>query len=158
MDARRPSRTTAGPELAEIVGNVLGDLAFLVGDDERPQPPVAAEWMECEISYSGPLGGTLRCWCTRDFAVQLAANLLGVSAADESVAKGVGDALGEFLNVVCGQFITARHGTDPVFNLSIPRAIECGAAPSFEFDRYELFCELAVSGAPFYCAYRQEGG
>jgi hypothetical protein len=158
MDTGSPNRTTAGPELADIVGEVLGDLAFLVSDDERPVPPVTAKWMACEISYSGPFGGTLRCWCTRDFAVQLAANLLGVSATDEAVANGTGDALGEFMNVVCGQFITARHGSDSVFSLSIPTAVECAQAPRLEFAGYDASCELAVSGAPFYCAYRQERG
>jgi len=156
MDPSQTNPLTATPDLAEIVGDVLGDLAFLVGDDEHPEPPPDAVWMECGVSYRGPFGGTLRCWCTRDFAVQLAANLLGLGVDDDNVVDGIGDALGEFMNVVCGQFVTAAHGTDPVFNLSIPTAAECAETPRFEFDDYDLSCALAVSGEPFYCAYRRD--
>ena len=52
--------------------------------------------------------------------------------------SGVYDALREFMNVVCGQFITACHGTDRVFNLSIPTAVECAESPQFNFDDQQL--------------------
>ena len=153
MEPSKNDPTTATPDLTTIVGDVLADLAFLVSDDEQPEPVPGAVWMECRISYSGPPGGTLRCWCTWDFAVQLAANLLGLGPDNEAVLSGVDDAICEFMNVVCGQFITACHGTDRVFNLSIPTAVECAETPQFNFDDDEVACGLSVSGEPFYCAY-----
>ena len=152
MKSSRP-RAPAVPDLATIVSDVLGDLAFLVGDQERSLPPPGAVWMECRIAYSGPCSGTLRCWCTRDFAVQLAANLLGVEPDDPAVQGGLEDALGEFMNVVCGQLVTAWHGEDAVFNLSIPTAVVCREPPRFDPDPAEGVCALSVGGAPFYCAH-----
>ena len=158
MEPSRIDPTTAAPGLAAIVGDVLGDLAFLVSDDEQPEPTPDAVWMDCRISYSGPLGGTLRCWCTREFALQLAANLLGLSSDNQAVVDGLEDALCEFMNVVCGQFVTAHHGTDSVFNLSIPTASQCAQAPQFDFDGNETACALSISGEPFYCKYEREPG
>lgn len=158
MEPSKNDPTMARPDLTTIVGDVLGDLAFLVSDDEQSEASPGTVWMECHVSYSGPPGGTLCCWCTREFAVQLAANLLGLNPENEAVLSGVDDALREFMNVVCGQFITACHGTDRIFNLSIPTASQCAQAPRFDFDGSETACALTVSGEPFYCKYERERG
>lgn len=158
MEPSETNTTKADPDLATIVGDVLGDLAFLVGDDERPEPPPGAVWLECCISYSGPLSGRLHCWCTRSFALQLAANLLGGSPDDDAALDGVGDALGEFMNVVCGQLVTAWHGTDPVFDLSIPTVSECDETPRVSLEQLDGTCALSVSGEPFYCMYEPGRG
>jgi len=155
MEPIESSTTAARPDLALIVSDVLGDLAFLVGDDESPDVPKDAAWLECRISYQGPFNGTLRCWCTRNFALQLAANLLGLSLEDDEANEGMGDAVCEFMNVVCGQFVTAWYGTDPVFNLSIPSVVECPAAPRLDLGANAGVCALSVSGEPFYCVYEQ---
>lgn len=158
MKLNRANTMATEPDLATIVGDVLGDLAFLVTDDEPPQPSTDAVWMECRISYAGPGSGELHCWCPRDFAVQLAANLLGVEPDNPLVQSGIHDALCEFMNVVCGQFVTARHGTSPVFNLSIPTAVECLQMPRFEPDEGKSACALSVGGQPFYCKYEPKKG
>jgi len=156
MQRGKSDSTTRRSELATIVGDVLGDLAFLVGGDRPPVPASGAAWMECRIAYSGPVGGTLHCWCTRDFALQLAANLLGLSPDNPAVLSGIDDALGEFMNVVCGQFVTACHGTDRVFNLSIPTPGPGLPPPQISFDGRETACALSVSGEPFYCKCEPE--
>jgi len=156
MHPSKSEPTTSRPDLATIVGDVLGDLAFLVSGDKPPVPASGAAWMECRISYSGPVAGTLHCWCTRDFAVQLAANLLGLSPQNQEVQSGLGDALCEFINVVCGQWVTACHGTGLVFDLSIPTASPCTPAPQINFEGSETACALSVSGEPFYCKYEPE--
>ena len=153
MEPNETNAAAATADLAAIVTDVLGDLAFLVSDDQPREPSPDAAWLECCISYAGPQRGTLRCWCTRGFAVQLATNLLGLEPDDEAVRKGTSDALCEFMNVVCGQLVTAWHGTDPVFNLSIPTVVECREPPQLSFDHRGLACALSVSGEPFYCAY-----
>jgi CheY-specific phosphatase CheX len=88
-------------------------------------------WLETEIGYAGPARGTLRFHCNRDFTMLLAANLLGIDPeAVDSPAKA-DDATKEFVNIVCGQFITALHGTEEVFDLSIPRIRELAETPDF---------------------------
>lgn len=156
MEPSKTSAAKAPPDLATIVGDVLGDLAFLVSDDERPALPAGAVWLECRISYSGPFSGTLRCWCTQSFASQLAANLLGTRPDSDAVREGVGDALGEFMNIVCGQLVTAWHGTDPVFDLSIPTVNECRETPRLDLEQRDGACALSISGEPFYCRHEQD--
>jgi CheY-specific phosphatase CheX len=155
----RPAKAdTITPNLATIVGGVLGDMAFLVEDDHQEKPVRAQAWLECSVTFSGPAVGTLRCWCTHGFATQLAANLLGSEADDEEVCGGAIDALREFMNVVCGQLVTAWYGTGQVFNLSIPAVKECGHQPRFDSGRGDTVCRLSVSGQPFYCMFRPCGG
>lgn len=153
MEPINADPTVKSPELVAIVGDVLGELAFMVGDDESVETLAGAVWMECGISYRGPFAGTLRCWCTRDFATQLVANLLGTDAGDETTLDETGDALCEFMNVVCGQLVTAWHGADPVFDLSIPTVVECDETPRLEPDKHTAACQLTVSGEPFFCVY-----
>lgn len=145
---------TAALDLTAVVCNVLEDLAFLVSDEGESRAAARNEWLECAISYEGPVSGTLVCWCTRNFALQLTANLLGADPDDGSVQQQIGDALREFMNVVCGQFVTTVHGSGPVFNLSIPSARECPEPPVIDWERETAACSLSVSGEPFYCVYR----
>ena len=45
---------------------------------------------------------------------------MGLEPFSEEAVENAPDALGEMLNVICGQYLTAQFGTSPVFNLSIP--------------------------------------
>jgi hypothetical protein len=38
------------------------------------------------------------------------------------------------MNIVCGQFVTAVHGTGPVFDLTIPRTEAMPQAPDLTLD------------------------
>jgi hypothetical protein len=140
-------------DLAAIVTEVLGDLAFMVGDDAPAALPPGAVWLQCEIQYEGPVGGTLCCWCTRDFAIQLAANLLGIEPDEGDAQVGAADAVRELLNVLCGQLVTAWYGQTAIFNLSIPTVRECVEVPAPA--PAEASCQLSISGEPFYCVHRQ---
>ncbi len=155
MEPSGNNPTATRTDLATIVADVLGDMAFLVSDDEPAEVPPGSVWLECTITYRGPMSGTLRCWCTRDFAHQLAANLLGLDPDDDEAVAGTTDALCEFMNVTCGQLVTALHGTEPVFDLSIPTVTECSEAPRFDENDHDVACELSVSGEPFYCVYEK---
>jgi hypothetical protein len=146
--------TTKKRELAEIVADVLGDLAFLVGDEEASERMPEDGWLECGISYRGPMSGRLQCWCTRVFATQLAANLLGIEPEDGSAEAAAHDAVQEFMNVVCGQVVTAWYGREPVFNLTIPTVTPCPGAPGGKTPEHDGWCELSVDDEPFFCAHR----
>lgn len=115
--------------LATIFSEVLADLAFMFTDEEPVDPPPGDVWLETTISYSGPVAGTLRLRCTRDFSSQLAANLLGTDLGDPDSEHSARDAVKEFMNIVCGQFITAVHGTEEVFNLTIPAIVDLPQTP-----------------------------
>ena len=155
MEPSNLETSTAKRDLAAVVTEVLGDLAFMVSDDEPIDLPAGAAWLRCEVSYDGPAQGTVCCWCTRDFAIQLAANLLGTEP-DEGDAQIVAeDAVCEFMNVLCGQLVTTWHGKDDVYNLSIPMVRECTETPQPPAVEDGTYCQLSISSEPFYCTYCQ---
>lgn len=153
MEPNENKQTAVQPDLGTIVGDVLGDLAFMVGDEGCAETPAGSAWLECSVSYRGPISGGLRCWCTLDFANQLVANLLGMEISDGGGSAETFDALRELMNVVCGQVVTAWHGADAVFDLSIPVVVECAEAPRPNVQEHRAACELSVSGEPFLCVY-----
>ena len=138
-----------------MLTDVLGNLAFMVSDDEPVEQPGEAVWLECKISYHGPVNGGVVCWCTRDFAIQLAANLLGIEPDEGDARAAAEDALCEFINVFVGQLVTTWHGTTDVYSLSIPTVCEHTDAPKPPSPNdAELVIRLSISGEPFYCTYR----
>lgn len=143
------------PDLTTVVLDVLGELAFMVTDDEPAELPTGTVWMQGEVSYCGEVSGTLRCWCTRDFAARLAANLLGIELDEGEAQISAEDALREFLNVLCGQLVTTWHGTEGVFNLSIPSVHECMDAPKGVEAEADHTCRLSIEGEPLLFTYRR---
>lgn len=140
--------------LKKVFSEVLADLAFMFTDQEECRRPSAGPVLETTITYHGPCSGSLQLRCPRDFSTRLAANLLGTDPQHADVAEAAADAVREFMNIVCGQFITAAHGSEDVFNLSIPRIVELtdpglpvtGADPGS--------CVLAVEGEPVQLFHR----
>ncbi|RMF85828.1 MAG: hypothetical protein D6744_00745 [Planctomycetota bacterium] len=133
-----------------MVCDVLGEMAFMVSDDEPADPPADASWLEAEIRYLGPVEAILRCRCTGAFARELTANLLCLDAESCSEDEA-NDGLREFMNVLCGQLVTAWHGREAVFNLSIPD-VHAAAAPE---DGDSPTCRLCVSGTPLFFWHSQ---
>lgn len=155
MDPANPNLTTQQRELSAIVADVLGNLAFMVSDEEPNEYPPGAVWVECTVTYHGPPNGRLSCWCTRDFAIQLAANLLGIEPDESDALAGAEDAVREFMNVLCGQMVSIWHGSTSVFSLSIPTVRECLDLPSACGGPAGQHCQLSISGEPLYCSYEQ---
>jgi CheY-specific phosphatase CheX len=122
---RPPTKAT----LTTVFSDVLANLAFMFSDGSQAEPLPGTRWLETSIAYRGPVVGTLTFHCTTEFGELLAANLLGVDAADHAARARTQDAVKEFMNIVCGQFITALHGTEHIFDLSIPQTRELDETP-----------------------------
>jgi CheY-specific phosphatase CheX len=118
--------------LATIFSEVLADLAFLFTDEAPDAVEPDDEWIETAIGYRGPVNGDLTFRCPRRFTHLLAANLLGADAAAGVTPSQADDAVKEFMNIVCGQFVTANHGVEEVFNLTIPAVRVLREAPDFD--------------------------
>ena len=78
----------------------------------------------------------------------LAANLLGTDPMDDDAKSKANDAVKEFMNIVCGQFITASHGTEDVFDLTIPQIRELPEPPDLAEDDGDRITTLLVEGHP----------
>ncbi len=155
METARPETVTR-TALSGIVNEVLGNLAFMIGEEAPPAAAARSDWLQSEIHYYGPYAGGLRCWCTPKTAVQLAAALLG-SDPDESEAQAAAeDACREFINVLCGQVVTAWYGSEAVFGLTIPTVNRGAAAAPLPGGAAAEFCAISVAGEPFYCLHAAE--
>ncbi len=118
--------------LTTVLSEVLANLAFMFTDDGEFDPAAGERWLETAIGYKGSVSGSLRLTCTATFAAQLAANLLGVESSAETIEQESIDAVKEFMNVVCGQYVTTAYGIEDVFNLTIPEVFERSTAPEFD--------------------------
>lgn len=139
--------------LTTVFSEVLASLAFMFTDDEQQNPPPDTVWLETRISYFGPFRGTLFLRCTRDFSTLLAANLLGIDSEDDQAATAAEDASKEFMNIVCGQLVTALYGTESVFNLSIPQLDVMSAPPDLDIPDDPRVSTLWVEGSPVQLSY-----
>ncbi len=103
------------------------------------------------------MAGTLRLRCTREFSTRLAANLLGTDVGDAGAEQQPNDAVKEFVNIVCGQFITAAHGTEEVFNLTIPKIAELPDTPDLSARAGVEVSVLSVDGQFVQLSHLPEG-
>ncbi len=153
----KPAATQERKEaLSTLISDVLGELAFMVLDDDDPVIDPDGDWIECSVSYHGPVSGSLTCWCTREFANSLCMNLLGCDPSEDE-GVDVGDAIREFMNIICGQVITSWHGTKAVFNLSIPN-VRDGSPPSKDPADQLYTHSCSVSGEALLFLYSPQDG
>lgn len=132
--------------LTTICSEVLSNLAFLFTEEEPGERLPDGSWLETTIRYKGPCAGTLKFTCTSDFSILLAANLLGIAPQDQEAQDKGRDAVKEFMNIVCGQLVTAIHGTDDVINLTIPEIRELSEAPEWTPEDNVDSTTLSVEG------------
>lgn len=142
--------------LKAIFSDVLANLAFMFTDEDIIEPDPGHVWLETTITYQGPKEGTLRFRCPRDFASLLAANLLGIDPEDQDAATQCEDAVKEFMNIVCGQLVTALHGEDDVYNLSIPRTVELYETPDLSDDGGVNMYTVSIDGKPIQMIYEPQ--
>ena len=114
--------------LAEVFCDILMKYAFMFGDaspkDELPTN--GSNYLRAAIDFSGYRSGTLEISTSTELCAELAANVLGIEPDDDNSVDNSSDALEEFINVVCGQFLTTAFGDAPVFDLSPPSVLEIG--------------------------------
>lgn len=109
--------------VTEVFAHVMEQTAFMFGEPARKEDLLLAgqPFVEASMSFQGPMRGTLQIAVSPDACLQIAANVLGMSADDPFVVQRAADSLKEILNVTCGHVLTALAGDQPVFDLSIPQ-------------------------------------
>lgn len=145
-------------ELGEVFPEVAEKMAFMfaenVEDDEFPDE--VGDPVEARISFVGPSKGVITMAVSKSMCPVLAANTLGIDAADEGAAEKGLDSLKELLNVVCGNVLTRIAGDEPVFELSIPELHDIdgmewqnlrkrSGALTFMLDDYPVILQISMS-------------
>jgi len=113
--------------LAESLGEMLEEAAFLFTEPQAEPPPFRGKALEARIGYQGPHSGELRLVADAALAATLAANLLGEDEGDATRDKA-GDAIGELLNMFVGIWVVRLFGEQNRCKLGVPKVRELGAA------------------------------
>ncbi len=134
--------------LTRVLSDILAELAFMFTDEGDINAPTGECWLKTTIGYEGSTDGLLRLTCPWSFADQLAANMLGLESTDRANEQESIDAIKEFMNVVCGQYITAAYGVEDVFHLTIPEVVETSTTPNLadSTDSSENKTRVSVNG------------
>jgi len=115
-------------------------------DDAHEDPAADDPWLETSIGYRGKYNGDLHFRCTRSFTYLLAANLLGAEPGGEDAVNSADDAAKEFMNIVCGQLVTALHGSEDIFNLTIPEISTMTETPDLSLDDGDNVSTISAEG------------
>lgn len=124
------------------------------GDSVESDAP-EVNFQMVEISFTGPVSGSLAIECDGRFMTSLAANVLGLDEEDLSEEADKIDALKELVNIICGNFITSLGGSRAVFDLTIPTIRTTGStgklrdemekAGSFDVDGNQVTLALRMA-------------
>jgi hypothetical protein len=133
--------------LAAVLSEALASLALMFADQDVREPAGEGQaWLETTVGYSGPEEGALRFRCTRSFAVRLAASLLGTDPTDIDDERCTDGAVQEFVGIVCGQLVSAVHGSAELYNIGAPRTVRLHWGPCPMPDGALETASLSVDG------------
>lgn len=91
------------------------DLIASTGEQET-------SWLRATVAFEGRFQGTIVLDVPESLAGELLSSCLGIDAAEAAAdpsLPGIGDAVGEFANMVCGAWLTRSFGEDK-FDLGAP--------------------------------------
>jgi len=106
----------------KVFCEVLENFAFLFGDPCKKNELIANNkaYLSAMINFRGSRHGIIGVAAPVDLCVEMAAGILGIDSDDDDAGEKAGDALKEFINIMCGQLLTTIYGDEEIFNMSIP--------------------------------------
>jgi hypothetical protein len=106
--------------LADVAAQVLETAAFACGFQcQRDELPPVDEALASRVRFAGPRQGEILIAAPVALCRLLAANSLSLDET-EVEPETAADCLSELANIVCGRWLTAQFGDEPVFRLSVP--------------------------------------
>lgn len=108
-----------------VLCSVMESLAFIFVDPVSNEQidwdnDLAEKYIHAQMQFDGPHKGTLHLYVPQIMMQSILENMLGEDEIDQDSSNKQIDALGELLNVICGQILTEIWGTDPIFDLRLP--------------------------------------
>ena len=121
--------------LIEAFSNVIEKLAFMfvIPWDKEEIPRMESRCVTASLDFTGYKAGQMSIIAPDGMCVDLAANVLGVDRDDEKARERGKDSFKELVNVTCGNFLHMFSGSDNVYKLHPPEAVDAGAG---EWQRY----------------------
>lgn len=113
------------------------------------------------VGFEGPFSGVLTIVAHEELVRLIAANMLGTEESDPEVQKKSRDALGEVLNMICGNLLTEIAGAKPEFAINAPIELDYGEYQRMFSDHYKDLAyrtKLSVEGYETETALLISGG
>ena len=110
--------------LYRVLEESLENMAFMFAEsiDVNEIAMTATECNKVSMEFTGTLyNGSLMMVVPSNISNELAANILGIEDSSDDAMELGEDALKEVLNVICGRVLTEISGTEPLFDLSVPK-------------------------------------
>lgn len=110
----------------DTLRNVFIDIAenmvfmFVETPEETPMPVRDSVYIQTYLGFTGAFQGALAMTVPESVCAGMAANILGIDPSEEQAKRLQYDALKEFLNVLCGNLLSAIAGEEASFKLMIP--------------------------------------
>lgn len=134
----------------KVFTEVAQEFAFMFADDSSEQQAVGPPYIKAEMSFSGHHTGKVIMASPEELCKAMMSNVLGLDDEDISVDVEPKDALCEFINIFCGNFLTALAGTEPVFELHPPSAEEIDEENWIKIIGNPNFIGLSLDEYPIY--------
>lgn len=134
--------------LRDVFPRMLETLTFIFADEADGKASIPGDAVLVNITFSGPVTGSLDMSIARSLGIEMASNLLGLDPEDANAERAGDDALRELMNVTCGHVLTGIAGNEPVFNLAIPTVRPIGADEWDVLGRAKDVAVFHVDGRP----------
>ncbi len=113
--------------MSRVTIDTLEKLAFMFAfRDEGGEDPPKDSMVAGSVSFTGPFSGTLVTAMSIEVLQELAGNMLGLDDGEETTQDHRSDALGETLNVICGNLLPAIAGDEVAFDIGVPKVFPSG--------------------------------
>jgi len=144
--------------IKKVLTDVAKEFAFMFADDWSEQQDVMPPYINAEMSFSGPYTGKAIMVTAEELCKEMMSNVLGIDEEEIDIEVEPKDALCEFLNIFCGNFLTSLAGTEPVFELQPPSADEINEEQWEKIKQDESFVKLSLDDYPLYISveYKKE--
>ncbi len=105
--------------MTDVISDIIETLAMMTVEPAEKFGEFTPDFIG-HIDFDGSVTGRLFLECTDEFASILAENLLGIDI-DGLEEAHKWDAIGEFLNIICGNIVTEIFDNEKSFTLSSPQ-------------------------------------
>ncbi len=110
----------------KAINDILEKMAFMFSEDAEKDDiifPIGDVAVKVTIAFSGEINCQMDMMTCREFCLLLAKNALGIET-DELNSQSECDALKEFANMVCGEFIELAEMSNKQLQMGLPHTQE----------------------------------
>lgn len=133
----------------KVLRKVAEEFAFMFVEEPEEEVEATPPYIKSNIGFNNHIRGEIEMIAPKDLCKVLVSNVLGLDELpEEDEESGELDALCEFLNIFCGNFITEKIGTEAVYDLRPPKA---NVIPTEEWDKLkndEEYCVFLLDDYP----------